>query len=56
MNDGKYVNKVVVNGETLIDISEDTVTAAVLLEGTTAHGADGMPISGAIPNGEEIDF
>lgn len=52
----KHVNKVIANGETLIDLTQDTVTAEMMLEGATAHGADGSQISGAIPNGEEIDF
>lgn len=49
-------NKVVINGETKIDLTGDTVTAAVMLAGTTAHGADGAPVTGTIPNGEEMEF
>lgn len=54
--DGKYVSKVISNGETLIDLTEDTITAKELLEGTTAHIADGSIITGAMPNGEVIAF
>lgn len=54
--DGKYVNKVISNGKTLIDLSGDTITAKELLEGTTAHIADGSVITGAMPNGEELYF
>lgn len=54
--EGKYVNKVVSNGETLIDLTKDTITAKELLEGTTAHIADGSIITGAMPNGEELYF
>lgn len=40
------VNKVVFGGETLIDISKDTVTKDKLLAGITAHDQDGNPITG----------
>ena len=43
----EYVNKVVLSsGETLIDISSDTVTAADLLKNKTAHDKSGAPITG----------
>lgn len=43
----EYVSKVVLsNGTTLIDLTADTVTAADILEGVTAHGKDGAPIAG----------
>lgn len=44
----QYKNKVVYCGETLIDLTEDTVTAETLLQGYTAHGADGAPIVGTL--------
>ena len=34
------------NGEVLIDLTNDSVTAETLAEGVTAHGADGEPIVG----------
>lgn len=41
------VSKVVLkNGEVLIDLEKDTVEASKLLEGFTAHGPDGEPITG----------
>ena len=40
------VNRVEVNGETLIDLSTDTVTAETLDEGITAHDAAGNLIKG----------
>lgn len=40
------VNKVVYSGDTLIDLTNDTVTADTLSEGVTAHGADGRQITG----------
>lgn len=40
------ISKVVYGGETLIDLTADSVTKDKLLKGTTAHGADGEPITG----------
>lgn len=43
-----YNSKVVLaTGEVLIDLTSDTVDAAHLLDGYTAHGKDGVPITGA---------
>ena len=40
------VNKVVYGGDTLIDLSADTVTPETLRQGATAHGANGERITG----------
>ena len=40
------VSKVVYAGETLIDLTADTVTAAKMLTGTTAHDKSGEQITG----------
>lgn len=40
------ISKVVYGGNTLIDLTADTVTAAKILAGYTAHGADGEKING----------
>lgn len=40
------VSKVVYGGETLIDLTPDTIKADKLLKGNTAHGADGEAITG----------
>lgn len=48
-------NKVIYNGETLIDLTNDTVTADSLLEGYTAHGADGQLINGAAKSGTSFE-
>lgn len=43
-----YNSKVVLaNGTVLIDLTSDTVDASHLLDGYTAHGADGAPITGS---------
>lgn len=42
-------------GETLLDLRGDTVHAAVLQEGYTAHDAMGNPIVGAKPDSTNAD-
>lgn len=42
------VNKVVCNGETLIDLTSDTVEAGNLLSGVTAHDKAGNKITGSL--------
>ena len=43
------VNKIIYNGETLVDLTSDTVTADDLATGVTATGADGKPVVGLLP-------
>ena len=43
----EYVNKVIYGGNTLIDLTGDTVTADKILSGFTAHAASGAPITGS---------
>lgn len=43
------VNKIIYNGETLVDLTSDTVTADDLAAGVTATGADGRPVIGLLP-------
>ena len=42
------VSKVIVNGVVKVDLTDDTVTAASLLSGITATGANGVEVSGSI--------
>lgn len=42
------VNKVEINGESVIDLTKDTVLPQTLLSGVTAHNAAGEQISGAV--------
>ena len=46
----QYVNKVIIDGVTKIDLTADTVAAASLLSGTTAHDRTGAPITGTMPS------
>lgn len=41
-----YYNKIIVNGQTKIDLTADTVTAEKILEDYTAHDKSGAPITG----------
>ncbi len=41
------ISKVVYGGRTLIDLTADTITPEVILDGYIAHGADGEKITGA---------
>ena len=42
------VNKVVLGNETLVDLTSDTVSENTLLEGATAHAANGEQITGGV--------
>ena len=42
------VNKVIYGGNTLVDLTKDTVTPETLAEGETAHGANGERITGTM--------
>ena len=44
------VSKVIYNGQTLIDLTSDTVTPVGMLQGVTAHGANGESITGTMTN------
>lgn len=46
MADVKYKNKVVYDGEVLIDLTADTITADKLASGITAHDKSGAPVTG----------
>lgn len=46
MEDNQNVNKVVFGGQTLIDLTADTVTAGDLVTGVTAHDKSGAAITG----------
>ena len=58
MANNQYVNKVVFGDETLIDLTQDTVSPGVILSGYTAHNATGAPITGGITirNGLDLNF
>jgi len=42
----QYKNKIIYNGDTLIDLTADTITPADLAYGKTAHDKSGAPITG----------
>ena len=43
------ISKVVYGNQTLIDLTSDTVEAKYMISNKTAHGADGVAITGTIP-------
>ena len=43
------INKVVYEGEALMDLTQDSVKPEHMVEGTTAHNAAGEPIVGVLP-------
>lgn len=47
MAENQYVNKVIFGGQTLIDISGDTIDPTKVLRGYTAHNKSGAPITGS---------
>lgn len=42
------VNHVIINGETVVDLRNDTVSADKLLKGATAHDKTGAAITGTL--------
>ena len=54
MASNPYVNKVVKDGTTLIDISSDTVSPSSLAQGYTAHDASGAQITGTMTGGSMV--
>ena len=48
MASNPYVNKVVKDGTTLIDLSGDTVAANRVLAGYTCHTASGEQVTGSV--------
>lgn len=42
------INKVEINGEVKLDLTQDTVSEDTLLQGTTAHDAAGNPVEGKV--------
>lgn len=48
-------SKVIYKNETLMDLSEDTVTPESLAKGVTAHNANGDPIVGTGINADTVD-
>ena len=43
----EYINKLIYNNETKFDLTADTITAADLASGVTAHDKSGAPITGS---------
>lgn len=52
----KNAAKVVYYGDTLFDLTKDTVEAGKMLADVTAHGKDGQLVTGTIPTVEDKNF
>ena len=50
------VKKIEFDGKTLIDLTQDTVTAESMLNGVTAHNNEGDIITGNIPTKTAVDL
>lgn len=50
------ISKVVYGTTVLVDLTGDTVTAATLAKGVTAHGKDGEAIVGTMEQGSGEDI
>lgn len=46
------ISKLILNGTTQMDLTQDTVDASDMLYGETAHGADGEAVTGTIQNAD----
>lgn len=51
----EYVNKVIVNGQTLVDLTQDTVVGNVLKQGYTSHLSSGAPVIGTYTVADDKD-
>lgn len=49
-------NKIIYNGNTLLDLTGDTVTADKLMQGYTAHDRSGEVINGTIIDGDNLEY
>lgn len=50
------INKVIYQGDVLVDLTQDTVTPETLLEGVTAHAQNGEIITGTACVGSEVNL
>ena len=50
------ISKVIFNGRTLLDVSNDTVTTKKLVSPETAHSADGRQITGQLDLTQQMGF
>ena len=51
-----YKNKIIYNGDVLIDISSDTVTVDDVSYGITFHLKNGEPATGTLANGDNLSY
>lgn len=49
-------NKIIYNGQTLIDLTGDTITVGDVVSGVTFHLRDGSTGTGTIANGNAMEY
>lgn len=50
------IAKITLNGTTLMDVTQNTVTADDMKSGTTATAKNGQQVTGNIPNASGVSF
>lgn len=50
------ISKIILNGVIQMDLTQDTVAADKLVQSYTAHGADGLLVTGLIINGNNLEY
>lgn len=50
------INKIVYDGNTLLDLTSDTVTVGDVVSGITFHLRDGSTATGTLANGNNIEY
>jgi hypothetical protein len=50
------ISKIILNGVTQMDVTQDTVASSNLLSGYTATKNDGTKINGSIINGNNLEY
>lgn len=51
-----YPNKIIKDGTVLIDLTDSTVTPALLMQGVVAYGADGSRLVGEVEDGDPLAY
>lgn len=50
------INKIVYDGNTLLDLTSDTVTVGDVVSGITFHLRDGSTATGTLANGNNMEY
>lgn len=50
------ISKIILNGVIQMDLTQDTVAADKLVQNYTAHGANGLLVTGLIIDGNNLEY